>query len=287
MTIAIAWTRGVGPLRELVVASDSRLTGGGHVDTCQKIFPLERGDSFLAFCGDTALAFPLIFQIQSAINNYRSAADRGEDVSKLLGRILQLINAYKDAWKDFDPEVADTDNTITRFLFGGWSWQFGKFFIYPIHYNPTVNEFRAYTHRKKLKRLQLPKTEKCISIGNYVVEFNAYLQAVIKERKLTVLDYEPLEILARMLKTPKFTDRYSHESPYRPGERTGAIGGAPQMIKIYQHSNYRPVAVRWPPEGATKVTLFGRPLFDFEKTLHPIFDIPNREIYYPLSDVKN
>lgn len=208
-------------------------------------------------------------------------------MSKLLGRILQLINAYKDAWKDFDPEVADTDNTITRFLFGGWSWQFGKFFIYPIHYNPTVNEFRAYTHRKKLKRLQLPKTEKCISIGNYVVEFNAYLQAVIKERKLTVLDYEPLEILARMLKTPKFTDRYSHESPYRPGERTGAIGGAPQMIKIYQHSNYRPVAVRWPPEGATKVTLFGRPLFDFEKTLHPIFDIPNREIYYPLSDVKN
>jgi Putative serine esterase (DUF676) len=57
MTITIAWTRTAGATKELLIASDSRLTGVGHVDVCQKIFPLDRGDSFFGFCGHTILAF--------------------------------------------------------------------------------------------------------------------------------------------------------------------------------------------------------------------------------------
>src|ERR1700674_5453116 len=43
MTISIAWIRKSGMSRELIVASDSRLTSVGHVDICQKVFPLPRG----------------------------------------------------------------------------------------------------------------------------------------------------------------------------------------------------------------------------------------------------
>jgi hypothetical protein len=288
MTIAIAWIRGAGPSQELMVASDSRLTCVGYVDICQKIFPLDRGDSFLAFCGDTALAFPLIFQVQSAIENFRRAADRSEDVPQLLARVLELINSYRSAWKDYDSDVVAAENKTTRFMFGGWSWQFKRFFIYPIQYNPVTHTFRAYTHSKKLKRLRLPKGERCIAIGNYTAEFLANLQVIIRQRRLTRLNYEPVEILAKMLKTDRFVNRLSDEKLFLQHDKTGAIGGAPQMIKIYQHANYRPIAIRWSDDnGTSTVTLFGRPLFDYEKTLHPIYDTSTSDFHYPLSDVRN
>jgi hypothetical protein len=290
MTIAIAWTRrgSASSLQEMVVASDSRLSSAGHVDICQKIFPLDRGDSFLAFCGDTTLAFPLIFQIQSAIENFRRAADRSEDISKLLARILELINSYRGAWKETDTQVTLEENKFTRFMFGGWSWQYQRFFIYPIHFNPITRTFRAYTHSKKLKRLRLPKGEKCIVIGNYAAEFLGALQSLIKEKHLQTLDYEPLEILGGMLKTPRFVDRHCNDTFFVKSDKPGAIGGAPQVLKIYRHANYRPIAVRWNDgNGDSRVTLFGRQLFEYEKTLHPIYDFSTGQFHYPLSDVRN
>jgi hypothetical protein len=287
MTLVVAWTRQAGPLHELVVASDSRLTSAGHVDICQKIFPLVRGDSFLAFCGDTALAFPLIFQIQSSIQNFRPAADRSEDVTRLLSRVLELINAYREAWKDYDEVAVANENRTTKFIFGGWSWQFQKFRIYPIHFDQTTKTFHAYTHRKRIADLKLNKGEMCVAIGNYTAEFHALLKQFILERGLTSLNYEPLKILADMLKTPRFVDRRSDEHLFMPSDKTGAIGGAPQAIKIYQHANCRPIAIRWPNSGTMAVTLFGRPLFDYEKTLHPVCDISEDHFHYPLGDVRN
>jgi hypothetical protein len=38
MTLSIAWIRKAGQSRELIVASDSRLTSAGYVDVCQKVF---------------------------------------------------------------------------------------------------------------------------------------------------------------------------------------------------------------------------------------------------------
>jgi hypothetical protein len=162
------------------------------------------------------------------------------------------------------------------------------FFIYPIHYNRITNTFRAYRHRKKLKQLRLPKGEKCIVIGNYTIEFLAELQKLIKGRKLQSLNYEPLEILGNMLQTPKSVDRRSDAKFYLDFEKAGAIGGAPQVIKIYRHANCRPIAIRWPDsDGTSHVTVFGRLLFDYEKTLHPIYDISTGDFHYPLSDVRN
>jgi hypothetical protein len=288
MTLAVVWTRPTtGPLHELVVASDSRLTSSGHVDICQKIFPLLRGDCFLAFCGDTALAFPLIFQVQASIQNFRPAVERRQDITQLLPQILQLINAYRYAWQDYDDVVVDIENTTTKFLFGGWSWIFGKFFIYPIHFDKKTQSFHAYTHSSVVARLGLKRGEQCIAIGNYTAEFNARLRQVISEKALTSLNYEPLHVLAEMLRTSKFIDRRSADSFYMSRDKAREIGGAPQVIKIYQYANYRPIAIRWPDESGTMgVTLFGRPLFDYETTLHRVYDISENCFHYPLGDVR-
>lgn len=172
------------------MASDSRLTSAGHVDICQKIFPLSRGDAFFAFCGDTFIAFPLIFQIQSAIENFKKAKDRSEDVTVLVDDILLLINSYREAWIDTIQADVDEENKVTRFIFGGWSWRHGKFYIYPIQYNLKARRFTAHTHSKHVRRLQLGKGEKCIAIGNYTAEFRSKLGNIIKTRKLSTLDYE-------------------------------------------------------------------------------------------------
>lgn len=126
MTISVAWIRSIAKNKELIVASDSRLTSVGHVDVCQKIFPLARGDSFFSFCGDTVLAFPIVFQIVSTISNFRKYNDRTEDVTDLLSVIIDIINSLRDAWKDTIEDAVYSENKETKFLFGGWSWKFAR-----------------------------------------------------------------------------------------------------------------------------------------------------------------
>src|SRR5207245_2384954 len=64
---------------------------------------------------------------------------------------------------------------------------------------------------------------------------------------------EPLRSLCNMLSQANDTD---------------TIGGPPQLIRITQHMNTRPLCVRWNGED----TLLGRPLFDYENTDYWIVD---------------
>lgn len=127
MTISIAWIRNAGRYNELIVASDSRLSSAGHVDICQKVFPLPRGDAFLAFSGDTIIAFPFFFQLRAAIEDFHQATDRSQDVTELYGRVLELLNFYRDSWLDTDPNEFEPAMRTTRFLFEGWSWRNSSF----------------------------------------------------------------------------------------------------------------------------------------------------------------
>jgi hypothetical protein len=288
MTLSIAWIRRSGVSQELVVASDSRLSSVGHVDICQKVFPLSRGDSFLAFCGDTILAFPFLFQLQSAILDFQKSSDRSEDVTRLLGRVLTMLNFYLAAWQDTEPTDFQNATRTTRFLFGGWSWRFKRFFVYPIQFSQTHQRFLHFSHSKQKKRLNLADGEVCVCIGNYTAEFREELTKTMATRRLRTLNYEPLDVLCSMLRNPKFTDRRTSEEFYNKSDRRGTIGGAPQAIKIYEHANTRPIAIRWPlTNGKPSVTLLGRPLFDWEMTFNPIYNPEDRDFFYPLATVQD
>ena len=80
MTLTIAWVRRVKDTAELVVASDSRLRSYGAMDQCQKIFPLQRGDSCLAFCGDATVAYPFFVQAASGLNGFIRSRTRADDI---------------------------------------------------------------------------------------------------------------------------------------------------------------------------------------------------------------
>ena len=70
MTLAVAWIRRIADCEELVVATDSRLSGGRTIDGCAKIILLPRTDAFLACAGDTDITYPLAHQVSSAIAAY-------------------------------------------------------------------------------------------------------------------------------------------------------------------------------------------------------------------------
>ncbi len=213
--------------------------------------------------------------------------NRSQDVTALLGRVLELANLYKDAWQDTDAEDFAYAMQTTRFLFGGWSWLYKRFFIYPIQYSAAHQRFLAYSHSKQKRRLQLPHGEICVCIGNYTAEFRAKLTRIVRDRKLLSLNYEPMDVLADMLCDPKYTDRRGTAPFYSNRDGPGAIGGAPQALKIYEHANTRPIAMRWPRHGPQNVTLFGRPLYDWEHTFNPIYDTETCEFFYPLGTVRD
>lgn len=76
VTIGIAWIRQGTDSEELWLASDSRISGDGHIwDDCPKLFSLPRRDTAIGFSGSTGQAYPLLLQLANAIGSYRAASD--------------------------------------------------------------------------------------------------------------------------------------------------------------------------------------------------------------------
>jgi hypothetical protein len=80
------------------------------------------------------------------------------------------------------------------------------------------------------------------------------------EKILVQWDYEPVEALQALLRERD------------PGDRR-AIGGAPQVVKIYPFARTSPIVVR---TGKGQHFLLGRRLFRWESTEYPILDMSTR-----------
>jgi hypothetical protein len=73
MTLGMAWARSMGDIRELIVASDSRLGGGQFWDANPKVMLLPRNDCVISFAGDTNDAYPIMLQAYNAIKMFPAA----------------------------------------------------------------------------------------------------------------------------------------------------------------------------------------------------------------------
>jgi hypothetical protein len=268
MTLSIAWIREHAGTSELVFASDSRLTGGGHIDCCQKIFRLPREDCGISFCGHTFLAYPFILQVESFISEYKKGYDRATDISDMQLRIAGIFNSLIESYKDPVAESFAQDLKETQFLFGGWSWKHSKFFIYKLLFQKPLNRFH-FAGTGVWKRYQLPRTNplKFAFIGDYPREFLFRIDKKIHERgilKTGKLNYEPLEVLTEMLTDEKFTKRLDSS--------TGLIGGAPQVMIVYPYIRTVNFGVYWNVDNRRVLTSRGRILNDFEATTMPTID---------------
>ncbi len=255
MTLSIAWVKTSGERRELVVATDSRLSGGKTWDCGPKIFSLPRSDSLICFAGETDYAYPLMMQMASAIEQYPESRSREMDITHMKGHTLRVFNRMI---QDVDNLPHSQDSVIPEaaFILGGYSWKHKRFYIWLLHYDDHDSQ---YTYR--------PASPWGGVDGHKVIKFTGDHEDVAKEKLIEKLrkkdkleeggfDYEPLSVLVDMIRDESYT----------------SIGGPPQVMKVYQHMNSLPFVVYWPDRESGNLTLLGRPLLGYEKTHYPSID---------------
>ena len=254
MTISLAWVRRVKTVKELVVASDSRLSFGCRWDCCPKVIALPRGDAVLCFAGDTAYAYPVMLQAISAVAQHPRLLSRGMDLGDFKGHLLRILNSMVSLVHDLPVGAANEPDTT--FLFGGWSWKYGQFKVWLLHYD---GHLRKFTFRPANRWTGLNKEKLLAFTGDYGAQYKKRLIGLLQKKgKLESggFDMEPLEVLRDMLRDGSFD----------------LIGGAPQVMKVYKYSSCQPYAVFWPDKAAGKVNLLGRPLLDYEQSTYLVLD---------------
>ena len=273
MTITIAWERKLAGQSELLFCSDSRLSGGGNIDVCQKVFALPREDAVVGFCGSTLIAFPIINQFLSYVRHFKKNLDRALDGAELPRRFASLANRFLLSY--IDPVDLRAELLETSFLVGCWSWRLSRPVISQIKYDGGPRNYVAsYPRFPRAKGAALYRTSQFAMIGDLRPQYFSSLAAVMDIAHADRFDMEPFTALSRILADPTFTDRRAALG--------GKIGGAPQLLKVYPFYRTVEFGVYWPNRALGKLHLNGRELFDYEKVSIPRIDAETLELDYPL-----
>lgn len=256
MTLGIAWVRHQGETREFVVAIDSRLSGGQAWDCCPKLLVLPRSDCVLGFAGDTHDAYPLMIQIQNAINMYPKTRDRTIDVVHLRGHMTRVFQHMREFIHSLPRGQREPTPLDANFIFGGYSWREKDFRFWklrgdgqrfiaepPNHWGANPRQWRIHF----------------VGDDEVIGDAKKRLAAILRGRgKLPDGDFdmEPFEVLRDIIR----------------GGRFPSVGGAPQLVKVYEHMNTLPFALYWPDRASGKVTALGRPLMEYEVPSWPVLD---------------
>lgn len=246
MTVALTWVGKRADGREhLYLAADSR-TRGVHVsDACPKILTLPRSDCALCFAGDTYDTYPLMLQLAYAIAAHEPARDRSLDITRVKDHLLRVFSDFVRRVKDAVEPFSRRD---AQFLFAGYSWMRKDFCIWTINYLENEKEFiarEAVTFHSRLR--------KAAFIGDWATRLRGVIAQDLNTNGTDPYYLEPLFFLSTLLDGAGTSD---------------TIGGPPQLVRITQHMNTRPLCVKWKGED----TLLGRPLFDYENTDYWIVD---------------
>ena len=260
MTLTIAWVRKVDDTKELVVASDSRLTGGMAWDGCPKIMMLPRGDCLLAFGGPTYFAYPLMLQFRNWVELDPRARSRERDIVTLKKRMRLMFMDMRSHISSLPRGQLDAEPYDFDLIFGGWSWRSLEFRLWSFQWAEAEKVFNFAPAGSSLRVSQHHPT---VFAGTRAATEDARdrIIALLRERgrfQTPYYDMEPFEVLRDIIREGRYPD----------------VGGAPQLAKIYQHGNTQPFAVSWRSQGETqpRVTILGRPLFAGERTMAPIVD---------------
>jgi hypothetical protein len=279
MTVAIAWVRRILGCEELLFVSDSRLSGDGRIfDAAPKILTLPRGDCAIAFAGNTENAFPMMLQLSLSIASHAPARRRSIDITdlatharKVFDNMEQLITS--DAHVRGSPPDQEPP---AEFLFGGYSWIKKRFELWRIHYDHSERSYVAdaapwvYFSRggKKveIRARRKPPREHLLGRIAFAGDQAELAKKMVRERlaedclsdkAVDKIDMQPFEVVRDMLRNP---------------ERSHTIGGAPQLVKVYQFMQAVAFAVYWPDKVSGIRFLQGRPCLGYERLDIKVFD---------------
>lgn len=252
MTLSMAWIRTVSDTQELVFASDSRLRAGQSWDVAPKIFTLPRSDALISFAGETDYAYPLMVQMAQAIGFFPASRDRRSDISVAKGIALKVFNEMRAAIHDLPRGATTPGDPGVRFIFGGYQWREKRFQIWELHYDASIDRF---TFRPSTMWGGGNRNRLLALVGDATEEARDRLRALLRSRGQLPgigFDMEPFEVLRDMIR--------NNVHP--------AIGGAPQVGKVYSYMHSQLFSVAWPDAAGAQHAL-GRRALDFED-----FDLP-------------
>lgn len=198
MTLGMAWVRNLGTIRELVVASDSRLSSGQFWDANAKIMLLPRTDCVLSFAGDTSDAYPLMLQAFNAIEIFPRMKKRAIDLSDLKGHPLRVFNRSRQFISHLPVGQTLPNPASATFILAGYSWRKKNFRIWKLHFD---SDLQKYTFRPTHEWRGQEGEAKVISfVGDEDAVREAKSQLVIKLRVKDRLirgglDMEPFEVM--------------------------------------------------------------------------------------------
>lgn len=237
MTTIVAWERIQGNLSELIVASDSRLSGGERWDACAKVFDIGRTDAVLAFAGDTSRALPLVFQAVATTRSYEGSALRTLDLPKFAGHLRRVLNLVLSRAVG----VAAEQEPDCEFILAGWSWSLNRFLIYKFEFDRGADGFISYATKppRSLKKLGYPSF--AIAGDGGPILKGKLAEKIGRNLIPADTDYLPLEELYQQTVDDSF--------------RLSSVGGPVQVIKIYRSIRIEHLAV----EVDGELSISGRP----------------------------
>lgn len=141
MTFGVAWVRNLGSIRELIIASDSRLCGGQFWDANPKIMLLPRSDCVLSFSGKTHDVYPLMLQALNAIETFNRLKTRATDLADLKGHILRVFNRSREFISHLPHDQRFPYPADAAFLLSGYSWHAKQFRIWKLHFDLSLQRY--------------------------------------------------------------------------------------------------------------------------------------------------
>jgi hypothetical protein len=145
--------------------------------------------------------------------------------------------------------IKDLQIPRCTFLLGGYSWIQKRFRIWLIKYHKELKRF-YYDEARNI----CGQRQSILFAGDAGPRLMNETARILTERRgkqwgTIPLDLEPLEALAEMLRASTDAD---------------SIGGPPQLVKIYQHTNTAIIPLYWPRGQRESVCYLGRKLVGYE-----------------------
>jgi hypothetical protein len=276
MTLVAAWVRQNSNLHELVIASDSRISGGESWDVCPKIVLLPRPATVMGMSGDAAEAYTFMLHAINTCSllegNKTGRTDLGYLARELRDTYADLRRHVRDLpFGQTTPDVPDLEVAVFA-----WSWRNLAFMGYSYAYD-RAGALRMY----RLITLETDRPYPHYLMGDAASGARARLANLRKSRDLPVprkgdpnaskvaaeafFDWEPLEVLVEMIKD----------------DDVRSVGGVPQVIRIYQYGESEPFVWR----TADGVDYFGgRPVQASERFDRRILELTDDGVKISFSD---
>lgn len=259
MTLGMAWVRDLGSIRELVVASDSRLSGGQFWDANPKIMLLPRRDCVISFAGSTADAYPLMLQAYNAIEGFGAMKSGAIDIAHLKGHLVRVFNHSREFISGLPVGQVMPDASDAIFLLSGYSWRSKEFKIWTLHFDAHHSKFTFRPSAAWRGQNGQAKVVAFVGDPDAVAEAKRRLVERLRQKNKLQgggLDMEPFEVLRDVIRDGALS----------------SVGGSPQMVKVYEHMNVHPFPIHWPSRTSGNVTFLGRPLMNYEKAFGDAID---------------